>query len=354
MSVKTVEWTGRAVRLLDQTLLPGRVKFVSIRNEKEMWDAIRRLVVRGAPAIGVAAAWGVYVGVAARKPKSGEAARKATRQIADYLATSRPTAVNLFWALGKSREAVDALGADASAGDVLAALKAMAEHIQRDDEERCAAIARHGAPLLKGVRGVLTHCNAGALATAGVGTAVGVILEAAKRGAFTVYVDETRPLLQGARLTAWEMKQAGVEHRLIADSMAATAMQRGYVQAVVVGADRIAANGDAANKIGTMPLAICARHFGVPFYVAAPMSTVDFAIKSGDQIPIEERRDDEITHVGGKPMAPQGTRTFNPAFDTTPAKLIAGIVTEKGVARAPYGRSLREMAEGAATKRKRG
>ncbi len=338
--IRTIEWTGRTLRLLDQTLLPGRTSYVSIRTEEELWDAIKRLVVRGAPAIGVAAAWGVYLGTRRRKPKSIGDLKRVACDVADYLATSRPTAVNLFWALEECRHAADSLPANATVGTGLRRLLETAEHIQRDDEKRCAAIARHGAPLLKGASGVLTHCNAGALATAGVGTAVGVILHAARTGDFTVYVDETRPLLQGARLTAWEMNAAGVDYRLIADSMAASAMQRGLVQAVVTGADRIAANGDSANKIGTMPLAICARHFGVPFYIAAPISTIDYSLRSGAEIPIEERSDDEITSFGGTATAPKGTRAFNPAFDVVPARLISAIVTEKGVIRAPFRKNL--------------
>ncbi|MDK2971929.1 MAG: methylthioribose-phosphate isomerase [Candidatus Sumerlaeota bacterium] len=341
-SFKTIEWKGRTVRLLDQTLLPGRIKYLTISDEKQMWGAIRRLSVRGAPAIGVAAAYGVYLGTARRNPRTLAAVRRTAEKVATYLATSRPTAVNLFWALEECRATLAALPGETTAREALAVLLARARAIHEDDERRCAAIARHGAPLLKKAKGVLTHCNAGALATAGVGTALGVIIEAARTEKFVVYADETRPLLQGARLTAWELKQAGVEHRLITDSMAATAMQRGLVQAVVTGADRIAANGDSANKIGTMPLAICARHFKVPFYIAAPLSTVDFSLKSGDQIPIEERADEEITELYGHPIAPKGTKTFNPAFDVVPARLIAAIITEMGVVRAPFGKGLKD------------
>lgn len=328
--------------MLDQTRLPGKVVYLTIRDEEAMWGAIKRLSVRGAPAIGVAAAYGVYLGVARRRPGSMKDVRRATREVADYLATSRPTAVNLFWALDACRREMEDLGDDVPAREAMGVLLETARGIHLDDEARCDGIARHGAPLLKGAKGVITHCNTGALATAGRGTALAVILEAARKNKrMVVYVDETRPLLQGARLTAWECAQAGAKHRLIADSMAATVMQRGMAQAVIAGSDRIAANGDAANKIGTMPLAIVAHYYKVPFYIAAPLSTVDPNVATGDDIPIEERADEEITSVGGVPTAPKGTVTFNPAFDVVPSKLIAGIVTEVGVLRAPYKRSIR-------------
>lgn len=335
-TVKTIEWTGKAVRILDQTLLPQKRKTLIIRDEKAMWEAIRALRVRGAPAIGVAAAYGLHLGVALRKPKSLHALKKCTRRVADYLATSRPTAVNLFWALDRCTSVVEALTDDTSVGEALTQLLGEAQAIHREDEETCARIAAHGAPLLKGLDGVITHCNAGALATAGCGTALGVIVEAARQTPFTVYADETRPLLQGARLTVWELLQAGIETRLVTDSMAATVLQRGMAQAVIVGADRIAANGDAANKVGTMPLAVVARHFKVPFYVAAPLSTFDPALAHGGLIPIEERGRGEVVRFGGVSVAPRGTKVFSPAFDVTPARLIAGIVTEAGVLRPPY------------------
>jgi len=334
--VRTIEWTGRAARIIDQTLLPSKVRYLNIRTAEAMWEAIRALRVRGAPAIGVAAGYGVYLGAASAKPKTAAQARTAALEAADYLATSRPTAVNLFWALEECRRALARGPELTTARGVLARLMETAIAIHSDDEARCEAIARHGASLLKGVSGIITHCNAGALATAGVGTAVGVILEAAKTSKFTVYADETRPLLQGARLTAFELSQAGVDHRVITDSMAGSVLARGWAQAVIVGADRIAANGDAANKIGTMPLAICARHFGVPFYVAAPVSTIDFAIPSGARIPIEERDEAEVLGFAGTRTAPKGARAFNPAFDVTPARLITAIITERGVVRAPY------------------
>lgn len=340
-SFKTIEWTGASIKLLDQTLLPNRKKIITIRDEKAMWEAIRALRVRGAPAIGVAAAFGLYLGVVSRKPTSEAKVRSQIRTVARYLATSRPTAVNLFWALDRCQRVTQALPKGTSPREILGTLLAEAIAIQREDEATCEAMARHGAPLLTGLTGVLTHCNTGALATAGCGTALGVIIRAAQKTPFTVFADETRPLLQGARLTVWELLQAGVETRLITDSMAATVLDRKMAQAVIVGSDRIAANGDAANKIGTMPLAIVAKHFGVPFYVVAPLSTFDPQLKSGDLIPIEERGAGEIVHFGEKPVAPKGTKVFSPAFDVTPAKLISGIVTEVGVLRPPYRSSIR-------------
>jgi methylthioribose-1-phosphate isomerase len=342
LTIKTIEWTGSAARLIDQTLLPTKLKYLTIRDDKAMWEAIKMLRVRGAPAIGVAAAYGVCLGVRKAKPRTTAGLRKVALKSAAYLATSRPTAVNLFWALDRMKATVGLLPNDMPASDALDCLVAEAQSIEEEDRQTCAAIGRNGAPLLKGVSGVLTHCNAGALATAGAGTALAVIYAAAEKGKFTVYADETRPLLQGARLTSWELQQAGIETRLITDNTAGMVLQQGRVQAVIVGADRIAANGDAANKIGTMPLAIVASYYKVPFYVAAPLSTFDPSLKSGAEIPIEERGAEEVTRFGGTSVAPKGTKVFAPAFDVTPNKLIAGIVTEVGVLRAPYTKSIRE------------
>ncbi len=342
MPAKTIEWTGSAARIVDQTLLPGKLKYVDITTDKEMWAAIKALKVRGAPAIGVAGAYGLYLGMRRKGEKSLLGFRRTARRISLYLATSRPTAVNLFWALDRCEAMIKSLPDTTTAEEALQRLLDEAVAIQRDDEERCLAIARHGAPLLAGLKGVLTHCNAGALATAGIGTAVGVIFEASKTTDFTVYADETRPLLQGARLTAWELMGAGIETRLICDNMAGTVLSRGLVQAVIVGADRIAANGDTANKIGTMPLAIVANYYHVPVYIAAPLSTIDPAIPDGSHIPIEERDPAEVCEFGGVRTAPKGVAVFNPAFDVTPAKLIAAIITERGVLRPPFGESIAE------------
>lgn len=308
--VRAVEWVGGAdgyLRLLDQTRLPTELTYRECRTLEDVRHAIRELAVRGAPAIGVAAAYGVLL----RGAMPLDAA-------IDRLASSRPTAVNLAWALERMRRANGAL--------------AEAHAIAREDEAMCAAIGQHGAPLLANVAGVLTHCNTGALATAGLGTALAVLFTAHAQGRrFRVYADETRPLLQGARLTAWELLHAGLDVTLICDSVAARVMKEGRVQLVIVGADRIAANGDTANKIGTYGVAVLAKAHGVPFYVAAPSSTFDLTLPNGDGIPIEERDSREVTHAFGKQTAPEGVTVYNPAFDVTPAGLITGIITERGV-----------------------
>lgn len=326
MSIPTLRWVGETdghLVLLDQTRLPGEVVEIECRTVEDVWQAIKRLAVRGAPAIGVAAAHGVCLA-------SSDGAN-AVLNACVYLATSRPTAVNLFWALERMRRVV----LDASNNDLAERLLAEARAIHAEDAAMCAAIGRHGADLLADLpagAGILTHCNAGALATAGDGTALSVVFELTRRGKRPhVWVDETRPLLQGARLTAWELMQRGIDCTLICDSMAASVMRSGRVQAVIVGADRIAANGDAANKIGTYGVAVLAKAHGVPFYVAAPTSTFDLSLASGAQIPIEERAAEEIAQPFGKPTAPAGVNVFNPAFDVTPAELIAAIVTDRGV-----------------------
>lgn len=342
--IKSIEWTGITARIIDQTLLPTRKKFLNIRDEKQMFEAIKKLRIRGAPAIGVAAAYGLYIGVLKKKPKTTKEMKRHTKRIAAYLAKSRPTAVNLFWALKRCEDLVETFDKNQPVEDSLNRLLEEAHAIQREDEETCAAIGRHGAAVLKGLNGVLTHCNTGALATAGAGTALSVIYQAVKKKpSMMVYVDETRPLLQGARLTAWELAESGVDYRLISDNMAGTVLQKGMAGAVVTGADRIASNGDSANKVGTMPLAIVANYYKVPFYIAAPLSTFDMSLKSGEEIPIEERGSDEIVSFGMRPVAPRGTKTFAPAFDVTPAKLIAGIITEKGVVTAPFRKNIKAL-----------
>lgn len=326
-----IEWIGDGsghLRLLDQTQLPTETAYLACMDVEDVWQAIKRLAVRGAPAIGIAAAYGACL--ASRQ----QDAPAAVLQACDHLATSRPTAVNLFWALERMRAAVGrASGADASS--FAERMLAEARAIHDEDREQCAAIGRHGADLLAELpvgAGVLTHCNTGALATGGEGTALAVIFELQRRDKQPrVFADETRPLLQGARLTMWELVQAGVDATLITDSMAAQVMREGRVQAVIVGADRIAANGDAANKIGTYPLSIVARHHGVPFYVAAPSSTFDLEIASGDAIPIEQRLAAEVTSLAGVATAPADAAAYNPAFDVAPAELITGLITERGV-----------------------
>ncbi|MDX1971707.1 MAG: S-methyl-5-thioribose-1-phosphate isomerase [Candidatus Sumerlaeia bacterium] len=341
-SVKPIEWREPHLILLDQTRLPHVTEYLTIGDEMTLWDAIKRLAVRGAPAIGVAAAYGVYLGVNRRNVRTIQELKQAAVEVADYLATSRPTAVNLFWALNSMKNVVKGIAEGAGVETGLQTLLKAAKAIHADDEDRCAKLSAYGAALFDSeVKGILTHCNAGALATAGMGTALGVIREVARQQKITVYVDETRPLLQGARLTAWEMAQEGIEYRLIADNMAASMMQQGLIQAVITGADRIAMNGDSANKIGTMPLAICAKYFGVPFYIAAPLSTVDFSIQTGREIPIEERAHEEITTLGGVSTAPTGTLTRNPAFDVVPNELIASIITEVGIITPPFEEGLR-------------
>jgi methylthioribose-1-phosphate isomerase len=332
---RTIEWIGNldgTVRLLDQTLLPSEVAFLDCRTVDDIWQAIRRLAVRGAPAIGVAAAYGVVLGV--REGKSVD-------EVCDHLATSRPTAVNLFWALERMRRmSGEERGARSKerASHFVEVLLAMARAIDAEDGAMCAAIGRHGAELLAELpegAGILTHCNAGALVSgSGEGTALAVIFELARRGKKPqVWADETRPLLQGARLTMWELLQHGIDATLICDSMAAQVMREGRVQVVITGADRIAANGDTANKIGTYSVATLASAHGIPFYVAAPATTFDLAIASGGEIPIEQREAEEITHGFSRRTAPAGARVYNPAFDVTPDELIAGIITDRGVIR---------------------
>ena len=340
-----MKWTGETLELIDQTLLPGELVIKKCRTAGEVHEAIRRLVVRGAPAIGVAAAYGVLL--AAREARNGPAAelRNKAREAAAYLETARPTAVNLSWAA--RRMAAAAEGAAASAAELYARLEREASAVEDEDKRANRRMGEFGAALLKDGATVLTHCNAGALATTDYGTALGVIYAAVEAGKnISAYVDETRPLLQGARLTAWELVQAGIPTTLICDDMAAAVMARGGIDCVIVGADRIAANGDVANKIGTLNVAVLARRFLVPFYVAAPLSTVDFGIASGREIPIEERAAEEVTSFAGSRTAPTGVDVYNPAFDVTPANLVDAIITEAGVARPPLGPALATLNRG--------
>jgi methylthioribose-1-phosphate isomerase len=335
-AVETLRWIGDAqghLRLIDQTRLPVELVEIDCRAVETVWEAIRSLRVRGAPAIGVAAAYGVCLGIQGAAGGGQQQFFARLKEVADYLAGARPTAVNLFWALERMTCKAESLRGRPVV-EVAAALLDEARAIHEEDRQCCRAIGRHGAPLLEGVRGVLTHCNAGGLATGGDGTALGVIFAAVASGAaLHVFADETRPLLQGARLTAWELRQRGIPATLICDSAAGMVMRQGKVQAVVTGADRIAANGDAANKIGTYALAVLARAHEIPFYVAAPASTFDLSLASGAEIPIEQRDPREITHGFGLPTAPEGIDAYNPAFDVTPAELITAIVCERGVIR---------------------
>ncbi|MBV9300624.1 MAG: S-methyl-5-thioribose-1-phosphate isomerase [Acidobacteriaceae bacterium] len=338
---ETIEWKPEGVVMIDQTRLPGETVYVTCRSYVEVADAIRNMVIRGAPAIGVAAAMGVALG----SLQSDDLDRDMP-VICKALRETRPTAVNLFWAIDRMQRVYSTVR---HLGDetIRARLVEEARKIREEDIAINKAIGRHGAALVPDGKTVLTHCNAGALATAGFGTALGVIREAVHMGKkIDVFADETRPFLQGARLTVWELQQDGIDTTLITDNMAGHFLKSGRIGCVIVGADRIAANGDVANKIGTYSLAVLAKENSVPFYVAAPISTLDLTLVSGDDIPIEERAAAEVTHLRGMQLAPEGIKAANPAFDVTPNRYVSAIITERGIARAPYDRSLRELTEG--------
>jgi methylthioribose-1-phosphate isomerase len=338
--VETIEWTPAGVVMIDQTRLPLHEEYVTCRTYEEVAAAIRNMVIRGAPAIGVAAAMGVALGMAHADGSDLDAQME---HICNTLARTRPTAVNLFWAIDRMRKLYQSLRGRPLA-EIRERLAAEARQIRLEDIAINQAIGRHGADLVPDGKTVLTHCNAGALATAGYGTALGVIRAAVEAGKkVDVFADETRPFLQGARLTVWELQQDHIPATLITDNMAGYFLKSGRIGCVVVGADRIAANGDVANKIGTYSVAVLAKENGVPFFVAAPISTLDLTLASGDLIPIERRPDAEVTHVFGHPVAPLGTRVENPAFDVTPNRYVTAIITERGVARAPYMESLRGL-----------
>lgn len=338
--IRTIEWCDGRVRLVDQTKLPGELVHVETDDYRRLGESIRRLEVRGAPAIGIAGAMGVALAALECGASSLDELRTYVRAAADHLAATRPTAVNLMWAIGRSLRAL-ADPAHVTIDAIRDALVAEAIVILEEDRLLCRAIGRNGAALLSDGDGVLTHCNAGGLATAEYGTALAVIYTAVEEGKqIRVFADETRPLLQGARLTAWELMRHGIDVTLLCDSAAASAMARGWVDKVIVGADRIAGNGDVANKIGTYPVALAARRHGIPFYVAAPYSTLDASLDSGAGIPIEERSSDEVTSFGGCRTAPEGVSTFNPAFDVTPAELVTAIITDVGVFEPPYEHTL--------------
>ena len=345
-AVEPLRWEDGALMLLDQRLLPHEEVYLRLADEEAVASAIRDMAVRGAPAIGVAAAFGIALGVR-RSADEGDALRGDFARMATLMRGTRPTAVNLFWAVDRMARRFD-LEAPRGGRAVREALLEEALAIQREDLLACRRLGDLGAELLPPGARLITHCNAGALATAGYGTALGVIRSAARQGKVQrVYADETRPYLQGARLTAWELMRDGIPTTLIADNAAGHLIARGEVDAVVVGADRIAANGDVANKIGTYTLAVLAREHGLPFYVAAPVSTIDLGTPSGDTIPIEERPADEVTHHGGRRLAPAGVAVRNPAFDVTPHRFVTAIICERGVARAPYVESLRALVEAA-------
>jgi methylthioribose-1-phosphate isomerase len=354
-TIRTLDWSGGVegfLRMIDQTLLPVEFVEIECRDVETVWEAIKTLRVRGAPAIGIAAAYGVCVGIQTATGRDEAAFFARLAEVTEYLATSRPTAVNLFWALDRMNRAAAALRGKMPPREIAEALLAEARAIHEEDRQMCRAIGRHGAALLGDGQGVLTHCNAGGLATADYGTALAVIFAAHESGKrLHVFADETRPLLQGARLTAWELKQRGIDVTLICDSMAAQVMREGRIQAVITGADRIAANGDTANKIGTYGVAVLAAAHQIPFYVAAPTSTFDPALADGQGIPIEQRPAAEITHGFGRQTAPEGIGVYNPAFDVTPARLIKAIICERGVIE-PVGRErIAEVAFGEEGKR---
>jgi methylthioribose-1-phosphate isomerase len=331
MPVETIFWEGGKIRLVDQTLLPSKFKYISCKDIETLWHAIKKLQVRGAPAIGIAGALGVVLGVWRSKAKTGLELLCQADRAAEYLASSRPTAVNLFWALERMKFTAYENRAKSPA-EIKKALLVEAHKIIREDKGACRKMARYGASLIRSGDAILTHCNAGGLATADYGTALGVLFEASEQGKrIKVFVDETRPLLQGARLTAWELMREGIDTTLICDNMAASLMAKGRIDKIFVGADRIAANGDAANKIGTYSAAVLAKYHKIPFYVVAPMSTFDLKVKTGKDIPIEERGADEVRTIGGKFIAPKKVKVYNPAFDVTPHGLITAIITEKGI-----------------------
>ncbi|HZQ71186.1 MAG TPA: S-methyl-5-thioribose-1-phosphate isomerase [Terriglobales bacterium] len=349
--IQTLEWTDAGVRFIDQTKLPTEEVYVNCKTYEQVADVIRNMVVRGAPAIGVAAAMGIALGMKNSKADNGAELKKDFDQVCDVIGKTRPTAVNLFWAIRRMREKFEYLRMR-PINQIKQALIEEAQRMHAEDIAANQAMGRHGATLMPTSGGVLTHCNAGALATCGYGTALGVIRAAVEQGKkIHVYADETRPFLQGSRLTAWELNKDRIPTTVISDNMAGAMMKQGKIGAIVVGADRIAANGDVANKIGTYTVAVLAKEHGIPFYVAAPFSTIDMETADGSGIPIEQRNSREVTHIAGKQMVPDGVEVENPAFDVTPAKYVTAIVTERGIAKAPYGESLRKLAEEVAVSR---
>jgi methylthioribose-1-phosphate isomerase len=343
----TVAWKDDHVLMVDQRKLPGQEVYVELRNTRQVARAIEKMVIRGAPAIGVAAAMGLALGATKSRAKGSAALAAEFYRLCDMLAGTRPTAVNLFWAIDRMKAVFsDAVRAGRSPDEIGGIMVAEAGRIHDEDVACCRALGAYGAGLLPEEGRVLTHCNAGALATGGYGTALGVIRAAVEGGKrIAVYADETRPFLQGSRLTAWELLRDGIDTTIITDGTSGSLFRGGRIDTVVVGADRIAANGDVANKIGTYTVAVLAREHEVPFYVAAPTSTIDLATADGAGIPIEERSSREVTHVGSSRVAPEGAGVWNPAFDVTPHRFVAGIITERGICRAPYGESLAAVCE---------
>ncbi len=343
MKFKTIEWKGDRIRILDQRRLPQEVRYLDCRNASSVAQAIRTMAIRGAPAIGVAAAMGVALAAKKTRSNNPRVFTDATKKVCQEMRETRPTAVNLFWAVDRMEKILRRIDND-GVEETKRKLVQEALQILEADIEVNRKIGMHGRNLIKEGDGVLTHCNAGALATGGYGTALGVIYAARDQGKkFQVFVDETRPMLQGCRLTAWELVQEKIPATLITDNMAGVLMRKGLVNLVLVGADRIAGNGDTANKVGTYGVAVLSKSHGIPFYVAAPASTLDLSLVSGEEIPIEERNIAEVTHFHGHPIAPRGVKVFNPAFDVTPHSFIHGIITEKGIIRKPFQKNLRKM-----------
>lgn len=343
--MKTIEWKHNQVRIIDQTKLPGKRVFLNLHNLRQLWWAMRRLKVRGAPAIGIAAAFGVVLGMRTSRARTFGQFRRDLQRVTRYLKQARPTAVNLFWALERIERLV-MVHSQESIPSLKRLLLKEAIKITQEDKKICRRMARWGAKLVKDGDVILTHCNAGSLATADYGTALGVIYEAKKQGKrIKVYADETRPVLQGARLTTWELMQKKIDVTLICDNMAADLMKRRKIDKIIVGADRIAANGDAANKIGTYNLAVLAKFHRIPFYVVAPVSSFDLSLKSGVHISIEQRDPQEVREVLGRQIAPKKVKVYNPAFDVTPHHLISAIVTEHGILRKPYKVSLKRLSQ---------
>jgi methylthioribose-1-phosphate isomerase len=341
--IQTLEWTDQGVRFIDQTKLPTEETYVNCTTYQQVADVIRNMVVRGAPAIGVSAAMGVALGVKNSKAETAGELKRDLDEICDLISKTRPTAVNLFWGIRRMQQKFELLRVR-PVSQIKQALIDEAQRMHAEDIAINQAMGKHGATLMPDSGGVLTHCNAGALATCGYGTALGIIRAAVERGKkIHVYADETRPFLQGSRLTAWELVKDGIPTTVISDNMSGAMMRQGKIGAVVVGADRIAANGDVANKIGTYTVAVLAKEHSIPFYVAAPISTVDLETPDGSKIPIEQRNPAEVTHIAGKAITPAGIQVENPAFDVTPAKYVTAIVTERGVARAPYTESLARL-----------
>jgi methylthioribose-1-phosphate isomerase len=338
---RAIQWDGQSLYLLDQTLLPAQTVMEEQKTAEQVWTAIKMLKVRGAPAIGVAAAYGLCVAIREDQNLGLSDFKDQIRKQAAYLDSSRPTAVNLGWAMARMVDVAENSKLTTAEG-LFERLVCEAETIHAEDIGLCHGMGAHGAPLIREGMGILTHCNAGSLATSELGTATAPMYVAHQAGiAFKVYADETRPLLQGARLTAWELQQAGIDVTLMTDNMAAHMMSKGHIDMVIVGTDRVAANGDVANKIGTLGVAILAQHYGIPFYVACPSSTIDFSAKTGADIPIEERDPSEVTSFGGAIVAPKDIQVANPAFDVTPNALVDGLITEKGIIRAPFEENLR-------------